>query len=542
MERNPEDLATECAAYWLWLNRIRVDGMPFELKGRKYQQDIMRPYTPEGRFKHFEVIRKGAQIGITMCKVGEIAHGCINSHYPQGVIVYFPSKIAVDLFSVSRFKPFIEDNPGTIGRYMTGSDRGDFRKIGNSKVYFLGGTATSRIKDQKKDATAVRSNPADWILLDERDLFDEEIASQVDQRLGNSKVNRRTDMGTPSIPDYGVDLLYRHSTRCRWQIKCDSCGKFTCLETEFPDCIVLKDGGYFRCSNCDSRLDLDKGSWVPDYPDRDIVGYWPSQLLNPNTNLTILCKKFADPKAYGTTEGELKRTCLGEPHIDAEDELQQSDVFACCGRDNMSYGSDIQCAMGADIGKTHYAVIGYRLDRDRFKVIKVARVSDWGGLHDLAERYNVSVSVIDAQPEYHKSREFQAEERNSVYLCYYSDTQKQFIVWQPDNLVKVQRTEILDATHSLVKAPGSLILPRADGEEIKIFARQLTMTVRVQETDKRTGSVIYRYVPRGDGEDHYRHALNYFLIACKKLGVSQAAIPSVRQPRMQDMDYVMGAA
>jgi len=534
-----EDLAAEDAPYWLWLNRVLVDGKLFDLSGRRYQQDIMRPHTPDGRFKHNEVIRKGAQIGITMGKVGEIVHGCIFGMYPQGVIVYFPHKGAVDLFSVSRFKPFITDNPETVGKYVTGTDRGDFRNIGSSRVYFLGCSATTRVGEGgKKDSDSVRSHSADWVLLDERDMFDEDMTNQVNQRLFNSACPRRTDMGTPTIPDFGVDLLYRRSDQRRWQIKCDSCHKYTCLETEFPDCIVLSDEPYFKCSHCGSHINSNNGSWEPDYPKRDLVGYWPSRLLNPNTNLTLLMKTFEDPEAYSTTKGEFLRTTIGIPHIDVKDELTVSDVLACQGRDGMASNSKIPCAMGVDVGNPLYAVIGHRLDRGRYKIIKVARVPDWGALHDLAKKFNIKSDVLDAQPEYHAAREFQRKENHRVYLCYYSETQRQFAVWTTDNIVNVLRTEVFDASHEMVKQEGVLTIPRVN-EEVKLFANQLTKTVRVIETDGRTGQKIYRYRRRGDKEDHYRNALNYFYLACQKIGISQESTQRKR-PQTQDMSFSLG--
>jgi len=540
--RKPEDLALVDAPYWMYLNGIRIDGRPFDLEGRKYQQEIMRATTSDGKFKHNEVIRKGSQIGVTISKVAEATHGALHGLYPQGIIFYFPSQKAVEMFSKSRFKPFIDDNPAAIGKFMGKTDSVYIRKIGQTNVYFFGASATSRVGGEKKDSTSVRSTPADWILLDERDLFDEDIAAQVNQRLGNSKIWRRTDMGTPTIPDLGVDLLYKKSNMCRWQVQCESCKKHTCLETEFPSCIKLSDGkGYFICSHCGARIDSNNGKWVADEPKRDTVGYWVSQLLNPNCNLPLILKQYTDPEAYDMTEGEFQRIVMGLPHVSAEDELSESDVYACCGADQMSHSCDSPCAMGVDVGNPIYAVIGYRKDRGRYKIIKLARVSDWGELHGLAKRFNVKADVIDAQPEYHRSREFQTEETHAVYLCYYSEHLKTFDTWSssPDNIVKVNRTEIFDATHAMVRDAGVLTIPRMC-EEVKIFAHQLTRSVRVQETDQRTGVKIYRYRTRGDKQDHYRNALNYFLLACKKVGIPPTRESSRKRVLIQDMTYKIG--
>ena len=540
--QKPEEIAAIDAPYWMHLYKILIDGKPFDLNGRRYQQEIMRAETADGKFKHNEVIRKAAQIGITIIKVAETTHGALYGIYPQGIIIYFPNQSAVEMFSKDRFKPFVDDNPDTIGKYMGKTDSVYIKRFGKTNIRFFGGSATKKIAGTKKDSMAVRQTPADWIILDERDMFDPDMAAQVNQRLANSKIWRRTDMGTPTIPDHGVDLLYKKSTQGRWHIMCESCKKHTCVETEFPGCIKKSDVGYFlKCSHCGDRLDTNNGEWIADYPKRDAVGYWPSQLLNPNCKLELVLKQYTDPEAYDTTEGEFQRTVLGLPHIDSEDELQESDVYACCGRDGMALDSKIGCAMGVDVGKELHAVIGFRKDRGRYQVIKVARVLDWGKLHDLARDFNIKADVIDAAPEYHRAREFQKAEKHAVYLCNYSETQRQFDVWTPDNMVKVNRTEIFDATHCMVKDPGILTIPRCN-EEIKIFAHQMTRSVRVLETDLRTGSKIYRYRRRGDKEDHYRNALNYFLLACKKIGIPQEIKANNKRPVTQDMTYKLGIA
>lgn len=546
METEPKNLALVDTPYWLYLNKIRIDGRPFDLEGRRYQQELMRPYTGKGkskRFKHNEVIRKGSQIGITIGKVAEATHGALHGLYPQGIIFYFPSKTAVEMFSKDRFKPFIDDNQEQISKYMGKTDSVYIKRIGQTNVRFFGASATKVVGGEKKDSTAVRMTPADWILLDERDMFDEDMAKQVNQRLGNSKIWRRTDMGTPTIPDLGIDLLYKKSNQGRWQIRCDdSCKKHTCLEKEFPSCIKLSDnGGYFICSHCGGRIDSNNGTWEPDYPKRDTVGYWASQLLNPNCNLQLILKQYTDPEAYDMTEGEFQRIVMGLPHVSAEDELSESDVYACCGADGMLHSTSIGCAMGVDVGyPMSYAVIGYRRDRGRYRVIKVARVPNWGELHDLAKRFNVKSCVIDAGPESHKVREFQAKEPYAVYLCFYSEHLKTFDTWnQEDNIVNVNRTEVFDATHSMVRDAGVLILPRVN-EEMKIFAHQMTRSVRVLETDQRTGTRIYRYRTRGDKQDHYRNAINYFLLACKKVGIPAGIGTTQKRVLTQDMSYTLG--
>jgi hypothetical protein len=534
-----EQSAATDAPYWAFANSLRIDGQPFDLQGRKYQLELMRPVTEDGKRKRNEVIRKGSQIGITIGKVIEITHGAIYKLYPQGIIYYFPSGKAVEHFSKTRFKPFLDDND-YVKQFVSDVNAVAVRRIAGVNVNFFGCSATTIVGGEAKDSVSVRSTPADWVLLDERTLFDDEMAKQVNQRLGNSKIERRTDLGTPKLPDSDIDLLYSKSDMRRWQIKCGACGKYTCMESEFPKSIdVDSDGrGYPCCVHCGKEIyrSSEFSSWVPDYPERETIGYWASQLLNPNKDLARILRIFDNPEAYDMDLAECYRTILGLSYVSSEDRLSESDVYGCCCGDMMAVSHAGPCAMGVDVGKTLHAVIGYKITHDRFRLVKIARLPDWNALHDIAQRFNVKSCVIDAHPELHRAREFQKAEHFAVYVCYYSEHLKTFDQWdEQDGIVKVNRTEIFDATHQMTVSPGRLMIPR-NCEEVREFAHQMTMAAKVLEIDERSGGKIYRYRKIGDKEDHYRNALNYFLLACKKVGTvrSERTKPKVLT---QDMEY-----
>ncbi len=529
--------ASTDAPYWAWLNKILIDGRPFTLEGREYQLEMMRPVTDDGKRKLGEVIKKGTQTGATMGKAIEVCHGALHGLYPQGIINYFPSKVAVEDYSGARFKALLTDNE-IIGKHCNDINAVHKRRIGKTNISFLGCSGTTIIGGMAKDSTAVRQNPADWLLLDERDLFDDEMARQVNQRLGNSTVNRRSDMGSPKLPDDGIDLLYSKSDMRRWQIKCEHCRKSTCMETEFPQCIGLKDGrGYPKCIHCGKEISRSNGLWVPDRPAVETVGYWFSQLLNPNRDLAHVLKEYDDPLAFDTTEAEFQRTVLGVAFARAEDLLRETEVYQCCTSDQMRNSHDGPCAMGFDVGwPTIHVIIGHRIGNDRYRVVKLARVPDWPTLHDLAQRFNVKATVGDAMPESHKIREWAKSEANygnTVYPCYTQHHLKTFDNWGQDNIVKVNHTDIFDETHQMVVNPGRMLIPR-NCEEVKMFARQMCNRAKFLETDTK-GQVSYSYKKTGDKQDHYRCALNFFYLACKKVGIPE----SKRNKRVttQDLSY-----
>ncbi len=537
MELTSQEINAADAPHWAWTNKLLIDGRPFELEGRKYQLEIMRYVTDDGKVKTNEVIKKGSQTGATIGKSIEIAHGAVHGYYPQGIIYFFPSKTAVEEFSGGRFKPLLKDNE--LLRSVCNDVNSVYtRRIAKTNVSFHGCSGTTIIGGMAKDSMQVRSTPADWILLDERDMFDDEMAAQVNQRLGNSTIRRRSDMGTPKLPDDGIDRLYGKSDMRRWQIKCDSCRKYTHLATEFPQCIRIADGkGFPVCIHCGRDIDRGNGLWVPDYPDRPTVGYWCSQLLNPNRPLDQAVYEYDDPPKYDTTEAEVQRTILGKAFARAEDILRETEVYQCCTMDNMAYSHDGPCAMGFDVGyPLIHVIIGHKITHDRYRIVRMARVKDWSALHDLAKRYNVKSTVGDAMPESHKIREWansEAQYGNTVYPCYVQHHLKTFDNWGSDNIVKVNMTDIFDESHQMVVNPGRMLIPR-DCEEVKIFAHQMCQRAKFLETDNR-GGISYHYKKIGDKQDHYRNALNFFYLACKKVGIPESK--NRKRATTQDMSY-----
>ena len=529
------------APYWAYVKGILIDGRPFSLEGRRYQMEMMRFKTDDGKIKHNEVIKKGSQTGATMGKAIEIVHGAIYGYYPQGIIYYFPSKTAVEEFSGGRFKPLLKDNE-ELSKNCNDINSVYTRRIGKINVSFHGCSGTTIIGGIAKDSMQVRSTPADWILLDERDMFDDEMAAQVNQRLGNSTIRRRSDMGTPKLPDDGIDRLYGKSDMRRWQIKCESCRKFTHLATEFPQCIKIADGrGFPICIHCGREIDRGNGTWEMDSPSQETVGYWCSQLLNPNRPLDQAVYEYENPEKYDTTEAEFERTVLGKAYARAEDILRETEVLQCCTSDQMAYSHDGPCAMGFDVGyPTIHVIIGHRIGNDRYRIVKLARVNDWPALHDLAKRFNVKATVGDAMPESHKIREWAKTEApygNTVYPCYCTVHLKTFDNWGTDNIVKVNHTDIFDESHQMVVNPGRMLIPRRCNE-VDIFCHQMCNRAKFLETDSR-GNVSYSYKKTGDKSDHYRSALNFFYLACKKVGTLEIHRNKNKEV-MQDTTYRLG--
>ena len=169
--------------------------------------------------------------------------------------------------------------------------------------------------------------------------------------------------------------------------------------------------------------------------------------------------------------------------------------------------------MGVNEGKITHVVIGTRIDNKRYEVVRACKVKTFQDIHDLGRRYNVRSTVIDIRPYEDEARAYQ-KGHSQTFLCEYSDTQiVESAFNQNTGVVKTHRTGIFDQTHKLI-TDGNVRLPR-QCPEVEEFARQCCNCAKFEEKDKRKGIIIYRYRPTGDRQEHFRNALNYFVLAAK---------------------------
>jgi len=209
---------------------------------------------------------------------------------------------------------------------------------------------------------------------------------------------------------------------------------------------------------------------------------------------------------------------VGRAYLPAENRLTQQEVFACCGHDPEVLRHDGPTCMGVDVGRELHGLIAERKNRRTLKIVKLFRVQSFNDLHDLAKRFNVKCAVIDLYPETRKVREFQKTETFQVFGCQYVESKQSIWVWdEKDRVIKVNRTEVCDATHNLIAESGNLELPRRN-RELEEFAFEVCNIAKILEEDPETGSKEFRY-RKLDNRDHYRHALNYCFLAAERTPV-----------------------
>jgi hypothetical protein len=262
-------------------------------------------------------------------------------------------------------------------------------------------------------------------------------------------------------------------------------------------------------------------------------GYQHSQLTSVYNDPLEILDAFRNPP-----EGNLAdvyRLRLGLPYIAAEDRLTKAQVLDCCTPNPTSHSSNGPCAMGVDVGKIKHIVIGTRTGGDQYTILKTCQLSEWQDIMDLAMRFNVKSAVVDIRPYEDSAREFQKKAKFKTYLCEYKENAANDYVYNDNTgIVSANRTQIFDATHRLTTTPGRLMIPRYD-DAIEEFAKQMCGAFKVLETNKKTGTSVYRY--KGKNE-HYRNALNYFLLAGRGGRIKNVASKKRRTGKAK-MDYII---
>lgn len=237
---------------------------------------------------------------------------------------------------------------------------------------------------------------------------------------------------------------------------------------------------------------------------------------------------------------DVYRLRLGLPYVAAEDKLQESQVLALCSNDYGPTGHPGPSAMGCDIGKTCHIIIGIRIGNDQYEILRATAVSGWSDIHDLAKRYGVRSAVIDIRPYEDSARQFQKTEPYIIHLCEYAESMPSGPQFNANTgIVKVNRTEAFDASHRLITTPGMLRLPRL-GPEMKEFAKQVCGCAKVQEKNKKTGLIVYRYRTVGTAGDHFRNALNYFMLAASGGKVARVDAAAQNRPTRAINNFRVG--
>jgi hypothetical protein len=505
-----------------------LKGKKFSFEGHEYQKEILQD--PASTI----VISKGAQLGISeMSSRLALARCALIDGF--SVIYTLPSATAAGAFMQSRISPVVESSPYLKELISKEVDNVSVKRFAESWLY---------LKGCNKDTQAL-SVPCDLLICDETDNSDQEVMTLFDSRLIASKYQMRVFLSTPSIPQYGISLMFEQSKRKFQMCKCNKCNHWFIPDYHEHVKVPGYDGdldkitkahfakanfrwmdSYVACPKCKSKVELaeSKRQWVVENPNDAFIdsGYQispfdctnvkPSAIVRSSVNYTRL-KDFYNQR-------------LGKSLEDRETSLALSELKDATI--NEMPGGIHSYVMGLDMGTTCWAVICAVLPNQTLIIVKIEAIP----VHEVVSRsaalqqqYRIRMLVVDRGPLTEAVYQIQQNIRNSFAAVFVmSKGIELFHVKnvEQDNAkgvegmrqVNIAKDACMDVVMSLVRA-GS-IMKVSDSMNDTWYTHMMD-NKRIQMF--KNGELVYTWV-KTLKVDHAHMGLLYALVASRILGVS----------------------
>ena len=382
-----------------------------------------------------------------------------------------------------------------------------------------------------KSRSGLKSIPVGFIMLDEVDEMEQDNIPLVFERAAGQVEKMVWALSTPTIPNYGINKLYRDTSKEHFFFKCPKCSKW--IELTFPKSLVITgidvndpdlNNSHLICTECHSILDhkakhqwLEGGKWIPEHTDRYSRGFYINQLYSSTVSPVEVSKSYLKAQRDPTEEQEFWNSKMGKEHIVEGTGITDEHLDRATHSYKMQTSSRGLVTMGIDVGKwIHFEIDEWSLpgniasvdinDIAIPKVVRMGKVLNFEELDAFLQAFGVAACVIDAHPERRKAQEFAARNSGFVWLCFYGQgvQGKARHVSKDLNepLVTVDRTSWLDTSLSRFRRMDGISIPMDTPMEYRSHMKAL---IRVYEKDK-NGNPVGRYI-KGNDDDHFSHAL-----------------------------------
>lgn len=489
---------------WIKEEKIKNEkGQPIEFDDHCFLLDL---YVDDAKTI---VIRKAAQVGVSTFAILKELHDAKYKVINQ--IHTLPTREDVWKFVPDKVDGIIKANPSI---QITGKNEVEQKQIGKSFIYYKG-TFT------EKEAIMLTS---DRNIYDEVDKSNAEVIRDYRSRLGASKIREEIYISTPTIPNFGIDVLWEQSDQKHWRFNCPKCNFRQHLEWEKN---VDFENEIYICQKCHNKLTpeiIKSGQWEARFPDREISGYWiPQMIITWRTAADLIKEKEA-----AEDEQYFYNFILGLPYASPESQIPASLIYknliGKAGQDERN------SAMGVDVQlRELYVILGN--EKGIFGITKIEdkpEKSKWQRLEELMEVYETRYAVIDAGYSPNEVLAFARKHPYKVYMCHnkpdpkmaqivrfmdegkFTDKPKDFEI---DIKVLIDRNRVLDSLLQDLKEGKIKFNFMAHDPRIEELVKHCQAEYSRTVTD-RFGTERREWV--ASGKDDFLDALIYFKIALEK--------------------------
>lgn len=505
-----------------------LKGKKFSFTGHEYQQEILND--PAQTI----VISKGAQLGISEVSTRlAVARCALIDGFTT--IYTLPTSSAAKNFMQSRFDPLINESPYLSDIVSREVDNTSMKRMGNSWLYCKGSNTTG----------SALSVPCDMLICDEVDESTPEILTLFDSRLIHSSYQLRVFLSTPSIPNYGISLMFSQSRRKFNMCQCEKCNEWFVPDyhkhvkvpgfdddldkiekRHFADPKFRWMDAYIACPKCGSPINLhtSKRQWVIENPDDAFIdsGYQ----ISPFDCSSVLPSAIVRSSVNYEKLAFFYNQRLGKSLEDRESSLMLDELENAIIKDYPS--GAYSYVMGLDTGNTCWATVSAVMPDQTLIVVKVEAIP----LHKTLERvielqrqYKIRMVVVDRGPLTELVYQIQQRLRNcfaGVFVMSKNIDMFKVIDRDPDKeegvegmrQVNISKDNCMDALVSHIRT-GRLM--KVSDENDGLWCTHLTDNKRVQQF--KDGELVYTWV-KTLKVDHLHMALLYSFVASRILGVS----------------------
>lgn len=433
------------------------NGQVYDPIGRPFMEEIVSVYNSHPHI----TIEKGAQTGFSTLAIAHVLY--MADVLKRNVIYYLPTDRMAVRFGQTRFDPYINRSQYLKGR-LNGTDQPGLKEIDSYFLYILGLVSK----------TGAISIPADEIVFDEVALINQENMDLAQDRISApGSLGWQKYFSVALYEEDGIDDLFQLSDIRKWLIKCSSCGHYSIVEDEFPECFVKKDGEVsLVCIKCGQKLDVTAGKWVAEHPDRskDRLGYRVPQLIVPGANLQLIWNRWGRVQDKPSKRAQFRRSVLALPDSGNMQPVSSEILKRVEAASDYYFAhySTSETGVGIDMGdNAHIAVAEPYGDGIRLLHFWEVDVEDLEVLIELIEeKFNVGCLITDAMPYKTESKKIVRRLKKATgYIQYFSGSElKEGTEGEGEKEVKkitVDRDESLDETTDLFACnPPLALLPK----------------------------------------------------------------------------------
>ena len=472
-------------------------------------------------------IRKPSQVGISIWAVLTEIHAA--KYWGINQIHTLPTAHDVGVFVPDKVNQLIRANP-IIKKDIPEKevDAVNQKQFGKSFVYFKGTVS-------KRETFMLSSDRNTYDEVDRSDIT--EIANYSSRLEGASSLGMERWISTPTVPGFGIDMVWEGSTQNHWRFNCFNCKHEQHMQ--WPENIDMEKGKYI-CSKCGKELrdkDIRNGRWVERFPGREVTGYWISQMIAPWISPENMIKTY-DECERGLNELTLEyfyNHKLGLPFVSAESQIPASLIYKNLVRHDHT---EVNSVMGVDVQlRELYVIIGNEQGVYAILVLKDNEQyietegregkSKWDRLEEIMHIFDVRYGVIDGGFMPNDVIRFARKHPGKIWVNWYKEDPKKIKVirFQEDKPfsqktrenedIKVlsDRNRLIDLLLEDLKKGNIRFFYERTNENLQALIRHLGFCY-ARMTPDRVGIEKREWV--STGKDDYLHALCYYKIALVK--------------------------